>query len=327
MIPAERTARSVDRVLECLGNHETFLILGHEDPDADCLGSQRALGEWLTRRGKSVHLCCAGAWKRPEVAGWQRFFHSRIPRFSPEDHVLTVILDCSSPERTGFNENDLPKAPTLVIDHHASGGDFGDIRFVDPSSPSTTLLIQRIIEESGARPSREEAELLFFGFCTDTGYFRHLESGEGGPLESAARLVSLGASPARTFRSLNGGRSLGSRRLLGRALNRAEPHFNGRLIITWEHWKDWRELGSERDSDMLYQLLTGTAGVEAVAVIREQNDGICVVGLRSITDLDVSEIARFFGGGGHKKASGCTISGDRHDAIEHLLRIFAARLD
>ena len=317
----------VDRVIECLGNHATFLILGHEDPDADCLGSQRALGAWLTRRGKAVHLCCAGPWKRPEIADWQRFFQSRIPRFDPNDDVVTVILDCSSPDRTGFNRDDFPRAAMVVIDHHAAGSDFGDIPFVDPSSPSTTLLIQRIIEAAGEQPTREEAEMLFLGFCTDTGYFRHLEPGQGGPLESAARLVNLGASPTQTFRTLNGGRSLGSRRLLGRALERAELHFNGRLIITWEHWKDWRELGSERDSDMLYQLLIGTAGVEAAAVVREQNDGMCVVGLRSITNLDVSEIAQFFGGGGHKKASGCTISGDRHDAVGHLLRIFAARLD
>jgi phosphoesterase RecJ-like protein len=126
---------------------------------------------------------------------------------------------------------------------------------------------------------------------------------------------------------LAGGRSLGSRKLLGRVLERAELFFGGRLVLSWETWKDWRELGSERDSDMLYQLMLSIAGIEAAAIVREQNDGYCVVGLRSITDLDVGDIARFFGGGGHKKAAGCTVSGDLNDVTEHLLQVFADRLD
>ena len=323
----ERDSSIVSRVLGALEHHDAFVILGHEDPDADCLGSQRALGSWLERRGKRVHLCSSGPWGRPEIADWQPFFSDKIPEDIGGAEPLTVILDCSSFDRTGFPETALPDAPVLVIDHHAAGRMFGDIRFIDPLSPSTTLLIQELIESAGDVPTREEAELLFLGFCTDTGYFRHVEPGRSEPLEAVARLVGAGASPAETFRLLAGGRSLGSRKLLGRVLERAELYFGGRLVITWETWKDWRELGSERDSDMLYQLLMSIAGIEAAAVIREQNDGSCVVGLRSITDLDVSDIARFFGGGGHKKAAGCIIPGDLHDVSDHLMQIFADRLD
>ena len=317
----------IEPVLKALDVNDAFLILGHDDPDADCLGSQRALGSWLARRGKTVHLCSAGPWGRTEVADWQPFFQNRIPAIEPDTKTLTVILDCSSFDRCGFPENDKPETPFLIIDHHAAGSDFGDIRYVDAGCPSTTLLIQRIIERADDVPTKEEADMLFLGFCTDTGYFRHVEPGSSEPLEAVARLVKIGASPGETFRLLAGGRSLGSRKLLGRVLERSELFFDGRLVITWENWKDWRELGSERDSDMLYQLILSIAGVEAAAVIREQNDGLCNVGLRSITSLDVSDIARFFGGGGHKKAAGCTISGDLHDVTEHLIQIFADRLD
>lgn len=323
----ERDNSALSAVLDTLDNHCTFFILGHEDPDADCLGSQRALGSWLERRGKTVHLCSMGPWGRPEIADWQSSFEGKIPKVPDGAVPLTVILDCSSFERTGFPANVLPDAPVLVIDHHAAGSDFGDIRFVDPLSPSTTLIIQKLIEIAGDTPTREEAELLFLGFCTDTGFFRHIEAGRSEPLEAVSRLVAAGASPTETFRFMAGGRSLGSRRLLGRVLERAELYFGGRVVIAWETWKDWRELGSERDSDMLYQLLMSISGIEAAAVIREQNDGNCVVGLRSITDLDVADIAHFFGGGGHKKAAGCTISGDRHDVTDHLIQIFADRLD
>ncbi len=314
-------------VLKALDDHDTFYLLGHEDPDADCLGSQRALGSWLGRRGKKAHLCSVGPWGRPEIFDWEPLFIGKIPPLEDGDQPLIVILDCSSPERTGFPDTALPEAVTCVIDHHAAGSDFGDIRYVDPLCPSTTLMIQKLIETAGDEPTAEEAEILFLGFCTDTGYFRHVEPGRAEPLEAVSRLVAAGASPAETFRLLAGGRSLGSRKLLGRVLERSELYFDGRLVISWENWKDWRELGSERDSDMLYQLMMSISGIEAAAVIREQNDGICTVGFRSITNLDVSDIARFFGGGGHRKAAGCTMSGDLHDVTEHLLQIFADRFD
>ena len=321
------SASDISRVLDAFQRYDSFYILGHEEPDADCLGSQRALGSWLRRRGKKTRLFSAGPWDRPEIAGWERYFSVRIPENEKNEKPLLVILDCSSPERTGFPDSMLPETESCVIDHHAAGSDFGDIRFVDPLSPSTTLMILRLMEEAGDEPTREEAEYLFLGFCTDTGYFRHVEPGRAEPLEAVARLVAAGASPSETHRRLSGGRSLGSRKLLGRVLERAELYYNGRLVLSWENWKDWRELGSERDSDMMYQMLLSISGVEAAVVIREQNDGSCSIGLRSITDLDVGEIARFLGGGGHKKAAGCTTSGDLHDVREHLLRIFADKLD
>jgi phosphoesterase RecJ-like protein len=321
--------KTVASVIEAFEKFDTIYILGHEEPDADCLGSQRALGSWLGRhrRDAKIHLCSAGPWGRPEIADWQPLFVNRLPPPEEGSSPLVIIMDCSSFDRTGFPETAIPDATVMVIDHHAAGSDFGDIRYIDPLSPSTTLMVQRLIEASGDTPTVEEAEVLFLGFCTDTGYFRHVEPGRSEPLEAVARLVAAGASPGDTFRLLAGGRSLGSRKLLGRVLERAELFFGGRLVLSWETWKDWRELGSERDSDMLYQLMLSIAGIEAAAIVREQNDGFCVVGLRSITNLDVGDIARFFGGGGHKKAAGCTVSGDLNDVIEHVLQVFADRLD
>jgi len=316
----------LEPVTDAFSRYDSFIILGHEEPDADCLGSQLALGMWLEEKGKKIYLCSKGPWERDEIAGWEKYFSGKLPNQVSTENTAAVILDCSSLERTGFSESELPDIPYIVIDHHAAGSSFGDIRYINPLCPSTTLLIQKIIEKSGGKITKKLSEPLFLGFCTDTGFFRHLEPGRAEPLLLVSRLIEAGASPPETFRAMSGGGSLNSRILLGRLLERSESYFHGRLIITWENWKDWREIGSKRDSDMLYQLLTGINGVEAVAVIREQNDGYCNVGLRSTTELNVAEIARFFGGGGHKKAAGCTISGDRHDIIEHLLQIFADRL-
>lgn len=283
------------------------------------------MGSWLRRRGKEVAVCSAGPWDRAEIAGWSDSFLRDIPAFQNPTAPLTVILDCSSPDRTGYPPSALPSAPALVIDHHAAGSDFGDFRYVDPDSPSTTLMIQKIIEHSGDTPTGPEARDLFFGFCTDTGFFRHLVDRQGEAFAAVARLVDAGASPNETFQSITGGRTLGSRRILGRALDRSVPEFNGRIMVTWEDAEDTRELGPERDSDLLYQALLGIGGAEGAITIREGSDGFCDVGLRSTTDLDVGSIARQFGGGGHKKAAGCTVAGDRHAVRDKLIAAFQHR--
>lgn len=317
----------ISSLIEAFDLFDHYCVFGHQYPDADCVGSQLVMGSWLRRRGKTVHLLSVGPWDRPEIREWSSLFTSRVPPMDEDASVATIFLDCSSPSRTGFGESGIPSDCSIVIDHHIVSDDFGDIRFIDPQSPSTTLLIQKIIEGAGDKPTKEEAEILFLGFCTDTGYFRFIEKGYAEPLEAVARLVGIGASPEETFRKIAGGKTLGSRKLLGRALDRAKLYFDGRVIITWETWKDWRELSSERDSNMLYQLLTGITGVEVLVAIREQSNGICTLSLRSTRDLDVRDIASFFGGGGHRKASGCTITGDRHDILELILPILADRLE
>ena len=321
------SSSNIASVLKILNECNVCCIFGHENPDADCLASQSVLASWLSRTGKTAHKCSVGPWERPEISEWQSSFESTIPQFDAEEHVLKIFVDCSSPERTGYPSIAFPAGPSLVIDHHSAGSDFGTIRYIDTSSPSTTLLVQRIMSAANTVPTLEEANLLFLGFCTDTGFFRFLKAGNGEPFREIAQLVEIGASPAETYRLLSGGRSLGTRHLLGRALQRVELYFDGRAAITWETWKDWQELGRERDKDMLYQLLTSITGVEAVVLIREQIDGTCSLGLRSTGSLDVGSIAGFFGGGGHNNAAGCTITGDRSDVLEQVLKILADRLE
>ena len=320
------TDPNIELALKILDEGNVCCIFGHEDPDADCLASQSVMASWLERRGKTVHKCSIGPWEREEIADWQASFQEKIPKFAPKERVLKIFLDCSSPDRTGFPSADFPDGPSLIIDHHAVGSEFGDVRYIDTKSPSTTLQIQQLMIAANEEITKEEAKLLFLGFCTDTGFFRFLKANDGKYLKEVAKLVDLGASPAETHHLLTGGRSLGTRHLLGRVLQRVELQFNGRLAISWETWKDWQELGTTRDKDMSYQLMTSISGVEAVAMIREQQDGICSVGLRSIGNLDVGNIANFFGGGGHRNAAGCKITGDLTDAKELLMEIFADRL-
>lgn len=311
-------------ILQALDDFDNFIIAGHKEPDADCLCSQRALASFLNRNGKHTKLVSAGPFNRPEIKEFSHFFTEEITEDDLKGKTLSIITDCSSPDRTGNISKQLSRLPLMVIDHHSSGKEFGEYRYVDSESPSTTLLIQNIIESTGDLPSFEEAELLFLGFCTDTGFFRHLSSESSDVFQAVSRLVEAGASPNAAHRVITGGRTHGSRRLLGRILDRSRLHYNGRLLVSWEVLQDRSELKTQdRDSDSMYQMLQSIGGIEAVAVVHEESEDSFSIGLRSNNTTDVGAIAKSFGGGGHQKAAGCSLKGTKETVLAEIIGSFS----
>jgi phosphoesterase RecJ-like protein len=184
-------------------------------------------------------------------------------------------------------------------------GDKDNPVFLDPNAPSTTFMVLALIEALGLSLNEEEANLLLFGLCTDTGFFRHLDQRGAEAFNRAARLIHAGGNPKQIFHDINGGKSFNSRILLGIQLSRAEEYFGGKLIYTCEQYEETQRFGLEgRDSDSLYQLLLSVSGAEAVVIIRQETPERCTVGLRSRDTANVAGIAALFGGGGHKNAAG-----------------------
>jgi phosphoesterase RecJ-like protein len=195
--------------------------------------------------------------------------------------------------------------PYAVIDHHSSGETYGNIRYIDSSAPSTTYLIQHIIEGYGFPLEKTEAEYILFGLCTDTGFFRHLTKDTAHVFQSVSRLIEAGASPNKIHQMMYGRRSLEARHLLGTILKRVESYNDSKILVAHETLEDTDSYGiHNRDSDTFYLLLQTVKNVEAVILIREEKPGVCSVGLRSNNDIDMGSIARSFNGGGHKKAAG-----------------------
>ncbi|MDR2500287.1 MAG: bifunctional oligoribonuclease/PAP phosphatase NrnA [Treponema sp.] len=294
------------------GGHK-FLIAGHKEPDGDCIGSQLALSSLLQRLGKETLACSAGPFKRTEIIPYEHLFLKR-PGPAERQGSRLIIVDCSGLDRTGDLEEAIGGLPTAIIDHHATGNQGPEtadrVLYVDRNAPAASFMIQALIETLGLSPSREEAELLLFGLCTDTGFFRHVNDEGAEVFAFASRLIQAGANPKQAFQAMHGGKSLGSRILMGRILSRLESHYNGKLIVSTEPYEESQCFGMEgRDSDALYQLLQSIAGVEAVAIIRQETLETCTIGLRSREAADVSAIAAQFGGGGHKNAAGAQIKG------------------
>jgi bifunctional oligoribonuclease and PAP phosphatase NrnA len=303
--------------------HRHFLLLGHADPDADCLGAQIVLRSWLLRLGKTAVCLSDGPFERPEIRAFaDQFARELDPAAARPDAV--ILVDCSSIERTGTVGRFAAGLPALVVDHHASGDPFGDVRVVDKDSASSTLLVLRLIESFGMRPTPDEAQVLLLGFCTDTGFFRHLDSRAVPAMTEVGRLLEYGASPQRAFREIYGGRELGQTRLFGRLLDRAESHGGGRVLLTWVTVQDTRETGgSSRGLNDLYQYLQMVQGCEVVVLIKEDSSAETSVSLRSSGDYDVGRVAKSLGGGGHRGAAGYTVKAPvdqvRRRILERLL--------
>ena len=299
-------------VLDFIKQYRTFAIIGHEEPDGDSLGSHLALGSFLQRLGKEASCYSPGPFLRPEIQDLEDRFATK----SLEPSEAAIVVDCSTLDRIGRYAAEITELPMAVIDHHARGIPFGDVRYVDPNAPSVTFLILKLIEAAGEKPTREEAGLLFLGLCTDTGFFRHLEQGSQETFAASGRLIAAGASPKDTFAKMFGNRTHDSRKLLGRLLKRAEQRFNGKVIVAWETKEELKEFGKEqRDSDALYQQLQMVRGCEIVILVRQEEIERCSVGLRSSGAIDVGTIAKQFGGGGHRNASGY----DRHGRVPEVL--------
>jgi phosphoesterase RecJ-like protein len=296
-----------------------FLVAGHKEPDGDCVGSQLALCSFLRRLGKEAVPCSSGPFKRTEVLPYKDCF-TPLPSGTERAGARVILVDCSARDRTGDLEPGLEGLPLGIIDHHVSASFDGEAVYLDPGAPSVTSMVLELIEAFGMEPVREEAQLLFFGLCTDTGFFRHVDAGGAETFAQASRMIAAGASPKDAFLAINGGRNLNSRILMGIVLSRAQSYFDGRLILSFEEYEDTQRYGLDsRDSDTLYQLLQSVAGVEAIAVIRQETPENCTVGLRSRDRVDVAKIAAQFGGGGHKNAAGLSIPGYIEEIRSRLL--------
>jgi len=303
--------------------HRRFIALGHREPDGDCVGSQLVLETWLERRGKEVSAVSVGPFDRPEISVYADRFTGRFEPHDVEPGTALVLVDCSGPERTGLGPEllaSLEALPSLVIDHHAAGRRHGSLHFIDPEVPSTTLLVLDLMESMGDEPTEEEAELLLFGFCTDTGFFRHLSSSQASALGAVQRLVERGASPREVYRRIYTGRNLEQFRLLGRLLARVEAYAGGKVLISWQTLEESTAFGKNlRGSDDFYRHLQSVSGNELAVLIKEEEDGRCSVGLRSTGALNVGELAHSLGGGGHVLASGYTEEGSADQVKARLL--------
>lgn len=321
------TQQAIDEFRSFIEEHDFFFIVGHKEPDGDCIASCLGIASIVEHFNKPYELLSAGPFKRLEIQKYKNKF-SNVMEFQDESErrkTGLIITDCSELSRLGEIDGDLRGFDTYVIDHHLTSNlPERAIGFVDPSSPAAAFLVQQYYEKLVGRIPTDIAKVLFFGICTDTGFFRFLNSDSAPLFQGVSRLVEYGVDPRNTYKEINSGKAFSTRKLLGILLDRTELYLDNRLAITYETLEDTKQWGQDgRDTDALYQLLLAVEGIEAVVFLRQDTPLTCTGGFRSQDKVDVSIVASKFGGGGHKNASGMSCDARVETLVPQVVKEFA----
>lgn len=317
---------NIQEFKDFISNHQYFYVIGHKEPDGDCIASCLGIADILKKSNKEYKLLSAGPFKRPEIKKFEKQFSNKTDFLDNKDREITglIILDCSELSRLGEIDGDLSGLDIFVIDHHKTSNLPENAKgFIDPEAPACAYLVQIFYEKILGKIPLKLANILFFGLSTDTGYFRFLSQDSAEVFMAAARLVSYGVEPRMIYNEINSGKPYSTRQLLGVLLSKAERYLDGKLVITYETLEDTKKYGSEgRDSDALYQLLLSSQDVEAAVFLRQDTISTCTGGFRSVDKIDVSQVAAKFGGGGHKNASGMSTDGKIENLIPLIVKEF-----
>jgi phosphoesterase RecJ-like protein len=304
------TSPDFDAVLAALREHERFLVTSHENPDGDALGSLLAMHLGLDALGKDTLIVMAGSAPLPGEYRFLELPERGLLRELPEDRAerVLVAVDCANASRIA-NPQLVTDAPLSVnIDHHHDNSRFGTVNLVVPEASSTGELLADLFSALGVALTPEIAEALYVALVTDTGRFQYTNTTPKA-LRLAADLVEAGADVHKVFQGVYETVQFAKLKLLARALDRAQIFEGGRIVVSYLLRNDFSEVGAvEPYSEGIIDYLRAVEGAELAALIREPpRDGSPArkVSLRSSVDeLDVSAIARSFGGGGHRQAAG-----------------------
>src|SRR5437016_2473631 len=310
-------------VANAIRSHDRFLLVTHENPDGDALGSILALKLALDQLGKDSVMYLYGEAPLPVEYSFMPL--AELRRRLPDDwrERVLIAVDCANESRIGPEPEPLEGAPlALDIDHHHDNTRFGQLNLIVPNASSTGEVLRDVFAELGVELTPELAEPLYIALVTDTGRFQYANTTPKA-LRLAAELVDAGADIHAVFQQVYESVEFAKLKLLARVLDRAAVLEGGRIIVSHLLRNDFAEVGAaEPYAEGLIDTLRAVEGSELAVLIREPpRDGgpIRRVSLRSsIDELDVSAIARHFGGGGHRQAAGFSSDLPLEEIIEQI---------
>ena len=315
MSSSPRESSDVDwkRFHQLVDSKQKIALTTHVRPDCDAVGSELAMAAMLSELGKEVR--CINAFELPPNL---RFLdgESRLQQLGEADTRqwlesadLLIVLDTSAWAQLGEMGDVIrtTSAAKAVVDHHVSGDDLGAELFKNTSAEATGRLVFEAAGQLGVEITPEMAVALYAALATDTGWFR-FSSTSAETYRVAAALTEAGAVPEKVYKALYENETIGRLRLVGRAMGRTETELDGRLIYTWIEAEDFQASGAlPSDTEDVINLTLSVGGTEVAVIFVEQQSGGFKLSFRSRCDVDCSQLAEQFGGGGHRKAAGAFI--------------------
>ncbi len=320
----------LDAVTAALREHDRFLVTSHDNPDGDALGSLLAMHLALEQLGKDSLMVLTGDALLP---GEYRFLgladHGLVRELPADrDNRILVAVDCASATRPADPAILDGAQLTVNIDHHHDNTRFAAVNLVVPDASSTSEILADVFRALDVKLTTEIAEPLYVALVTDTGRFQYTNTTPK-THRLAADLIEAGADVHKVFQNVYEAIQFPKLKLLARALDRAESFEGGRVIVSHLLRGDFAEVGAEEPySEGIIDYLRGVEGAQLAVLIREppRDDGpVRKVSVRSSIDtLDVSALAREFGGGGHRQAAGFSTDESVDEITARLIAGFTA---
>jgi phosphoesterase RecJ-like protein len=304
------TAREQDQVLQELREADKLLLTTHENPDGDALGSLLAMHRILEQLGKDS-LMYMSPDEFPLPFEYRGFTFDGLVGEPPADVAerTIVFLDCGNIDRMPVDFLQAEGLHILNIDHHHDNTRFGTVNLVCSAASSTAEIVWRLSKELGAEITPGIADALYVGLVTDTGRFMY-ENTSAMSHRMAAELIEAGVQPHQVYRRLWEDLPFRRLQLLQRALASVQRYDDGTITLAHLDKRDYEETGAlETDSEGVVDHVRAVEGTKIAVLVRDLlsdgRNGLRKVSLRA-TDgsVDVSRIAREFGGGGHPQAAG-----------------------
>jgi len=301
----------MDKVINAIKRYKRFLITAHINLEGDSLGSQLAMRELVRAMGKDAVIVDDDA-----VPDHYAFLPGAGDVLSvdraPADFDAVIALDCPTVKRIGRVKGMIKKGiPVINIDHHVSNEFFGSVNWVEPQASSAGEMVYRLFKATGARLTKETALCLYIAILTDTGSFNY-DNTSSATHDIAGELLGYGLNPASVSESVYERRTPADIKLLGLVLSTLKVNRTGEVAYLDITRAMIKKSGADMaKSEGLINYARSIDGVKIAVIFKEDLKAKrrVNVSFRSKGDYNVNDVAAHFGGGGHVKASGCTVKG------------------
>jgi|LSQX01.3.fsa_nt_gb phosphoesterase RecJ-like protein len=298
---------TLNDIAKKINDANNIAILPHISPDGDCVGSSFALSFLLKKIGKFSEVIL-----EEDIPKSLSFLPGNYKIYDEDTDYKafdTVICIDSGDEKrinkrkTIFNTARL----TINLDHHITNTKYAQYNYVDSKASATGEIIYDLVKAIGVAFDNEIAINIYTAVVTDTGGFRYSNTSER-THRIVAELLQYGINIEKTNRIIFSTQTIAQLKLTAAVIDSIELYENGKIAVAIISGETMKSIGAmEDDADGLSNLPRNIEGVEIGVLFRETKEGIIRVNFRSNEYADVSKVAKTFGGGGHKKASGCTL--------------------
>jgi phosphoesterase RecJ-like protein len=312
-------ATPLSRIVDAIRERQRFVISSHAKPDGDSIGSQLAMAYALQSMGKHVTIvnkdrAAAPILSFPGVTGIE------IAETVSGDFDAAILMECGDLSRPGVDG--LQNYFIINIDHHDGSTEYGAINWIDRSAAACGEMIFDAIAALGVPLTRDIATHIYLAILTDTGSF-HYSSMSPKTFEICRDLLAAGVDPVWVARTVYDSNNIGRLRLFGAVLSAMQIDSSGEIAIVYlDHAMARHAGGTYEDTDGLINLPLTVKEILAVVFFKHAEGEEYRVSMRSKGEIDIGAVAKAFGGGGHKNAAGCTVTG----AIDELQTLFVDRI-